>query len=176
MASNTIHVGACPTCGALAQAIAGEATTYRHIATRPADSDKSKPQMMINRSGEVHNYSPDCRGECSDAETTLVSDWAWQAALEINREGDSGNTIPITKIIEKHYLPDKRDALQSVERAAKLIAIARDGNGPPDNPPSMLWSALCNIWDHLDILQQEIAAGKYDNKGPFEPKATETAD
>lgn len=29
-------------------------------------------------------------------------DWQWQAALEINRDGDSANTIGIADIIRKH--------------------------------------------------------------------------
>ena len=153
MPTEKIQIGPCPTCGALAQAIAGEVIKYRHVETH---------RLMVNRRGDVHESSPDCRRECSDAGPTLDSDWAWQAALEINRDGDSANTIPIWEIIKKHYLPGGKDALQSVQRAAVLIADARKANGPPDHPPSKLWSALCNIWDHLDTLQQAIAAEEYE--------------
>jgi len=52
-------------------------------------------------------------------------------------------------------------AIKDVQRAGQIIAAARDGNGPPVNPPSMLWSALCSMCDHLDTLQRAIAAGEY---------------
>lgn len=60
--------------------------------------------------------------------------------------------------------PGIEGAFIDVQRAAAIIAATRDSNGPPDNPPSKLWSALCNIWDHLDTLQQAIADGEYEEK------------
>lgn len=90
----------------------------------------------------------------------MATDWAWEAALEINKNGDSANTVTIMEIVKKHF-SRRGEVLRSVQDAALLISDARDRNGPPGNPPSMLWSALCSMWDHLDTLQQAIAAGEY---------------
>lgn len=58
-----------------------------------------------------------------------------------------------------------KETLNRVQRAAELIATARANSGPPANPPSKLWSALINVWEHLDTLQQAIADGEYTEKG-----------
>lgn len=50
---------------------------------------------------------------------------------------------------------------EAVQKAAAIIAEERKRIGPPENPPTKLWSALCNIWDNLDTLQQAIAEGEY---------------
>lgn len=62
---------------------------------------------------------------------------------------------------------------KDVKAARELIWLARTRVAPPSNPPSMLWSALCNMYDHLDTLHRAITSGDYDDsKGPFEPKAS----